>query len=161
MDQIAVISDIHGNMPALVATLQDIKRRKISKIFCLGDLVGKGPHSELAVDICRAECAATVKGNWDDFIVAQTENPTLLWHQHRLGRARLDYLKSLPGTLEFFMSGKRVRLFHASQQGVHYRVHMNDSIEKQAEMFANTEFTGDAFEPNVVGYGDIHSAYLK
>jgi protein phosphatase len=161
MDRIAVISDIHGNMPALEATLRDIRQRNISTIFCLGDLVGKGPHSERAVDICRAECAVTVKGNWDDFIVGETDDPTLLWHRQRLGRTRLDYLKSLPGTLEFFMSGKHVRLFHASQYGVHYRGRMNDSIEKHAEMFANTEFTGNTFQPNVVGYGDIHSAYLK
>ena len=161
MDRIALISDVHGNIPAFEATLRDIRRHNIHRVFCLGDLVGKGPHSDKAVDICREECDVTVKGNWDDFILAETDNPILLWHRKRLGRERLDYLKSLPGTIEFYMSGKRVRLFHASQKGVHYRVHMNDPRDKHMEMFSNTDFTGNAFEPDVVGYGDIHSAYVK
>lgn len=161
MDRIAIISDIHGNMPALEAVLADIRSRGIDTIFCLGDLVGKGPHSELAVDRCRTVCAGTVKGNWDDFIVNETQNTTLQWHQRRLGAERLAYLKALPTTIEFTMSGQHVRLFHASHNSVYYRVRMNDAAEKQLEMFTNTDFTGHTLVPDVVGYGDIHNAFLK
>lgn len=161
MDQIALIADLHGNMPAFEATLADIRRRGIDQIFCLGDLVGKGPHSERTVDLCRTVCVQTVKGNWDDFIGKETKNPTMLWHQARLGPARLHYLQNLPTVIEFTMSGKHVRLFHASQNGIYYRVRMNDPIEKHLAMFTNTDFTGDSVEPDVVGYGDIHGAYLK
>lgn len=161
MDHIALISDLHGNLPALEATLADIGRRGIDTIFCLGDLVGKGPHSEQTVDICRAVCAKTVKGNWDDFILAETDKPTLAWHRQRLGQERLDYLKTLPVTIEFVMSGKQIRLFHASPVSVYHRVRMNDPIDAHLAMFDNTEFTGDALPPDVVGYGDIHAAYMK
>jgi len=161
MDRIAIISDIHGNMPALETVLADISHRKLDTIYCLGDLVGKGPHAELVVDRCRACCAMTVKGNWDDFIVAETSNPTLQWHQRRLGAERLAYLKNLPTTIEFYMSGRAVRLFHASHNSVYYRVRMSDTAEKQLEMFTNTDFTGHALVPDVVGYGDIHNAFLK
>ena len=54
MDKIAIISDIHGNIPALESVLQDIRERNISRIFCLGDIVGKGPHPEKAVERSRA-----------------------------------------------------------------------------------------------------------
>jgi len=161
MDRIAIISDIHGNLPALHATLDDIAARGITRIVCLGDLVGKGPHSDQAVDICRAACEATVRGNWDDFILNESDKPTLQWHRQRLGPTRLDYLATLPYLLEFTMSGKRIRLFHASQESVYYRVQMDDTREKHMAMFSNTPFTGDGPEPNVVGYGDIHSAYTK
>ncbi len=161
MDRIAIISDIHGNLPALEAVLADIRSRKIDTIFCLGDLVGKGPHSDLAVDLCRQACAVTVKGNWDDFIVGETKNTTLQWHQRRLGPERLAYLQALPTTIEFYMSGKGVRLFHASHNSVYYRVRMSDTSDKQLEMFTNTDFTGNALQPDVVGYGDIHNAFLK
>lgn len=161
MDQIALIADLHGNMPAFEATLADIRRRGIDQIFCLGDLVGKGPHSAQAVDRCQEVCTQTVKGNWDDFIGKATDNPTMQWHQARLGPARLAYLQTLPTVLEFTMSGKRVRLFHASQIGIYHRVRMNDPIEKHLAMFTNTDFTGDGVEPDVVGYADIHGAYLK
>jgi len=161
MDRIALISDIHGNIPALEATLDDIRRRNITRIFCLGDLVGKGPHSAQAVDICREACEITVKGNWDDIMLGVKDSPHVQWHQQELGRARLDYLASLPHTIEFVMSGRQVRLFHASQQSIYHRVHMNDTYDKHLAMFTNTAFTGHASAPDVVGYGDIHSAYLK
>ena len=38
MEKIAVISDIHGNIPALQSVLKDIQTRKIEQIICLGDL---------------------------------------------------------------------------------------------------------------------------
>ena len=161
MDQIALLSDLHGNLPALETTLADIRRRGIDTIFCLGDLVGKGPHSAQTVDISREVCAQTVKGNWDDFILAETDKPTLAWHRRQLGQARLDYLKTLPATIEFVMSGKNIRLFHASPVSVYHRVRMNDPIDVHLTMFTNTDFTGDAFQPDVVGYGDIHAAYMK
>src|SRR5262245_65124320 len=84
MDAIALISDLHGNIPALEAVLHDIKRRNISRIFCLGDLVGKGPHSEKVVDICQEVCEVTIQGNWDGYITHDTENATLRWHKYRL-----------------------------------------------------------------------------
>jgi predicted phosphodiesterase len=160
MDQVAIISDLHGNIPALEATLNDIKRRNIKRIFCLGDLVGKGPHSDKVVDICQDVCETTIKGNWEDFMVRESDNPTIIWHQQRLGAERLAYIDNLSHTIEFHMSGRRVRLFHASQESVYYRVRMEDPRDKHLEMFANTDFTGHTPEPDVVGYGDIHRAYV-
>jgi predicted phosphodiesterase len=160
MDQVAIISDLHGNIPALEATLNDIKRRNIKRIFCLGDLVGKGPHSDKVVDICQDVCETTVKGNWEDFMVRESDSPTIIWHQQRLGAERLAYIDNLPHTIEFPMSGRRVRLFHASQESVYYRVRMDDPRDKHLEMFANTDFTGHTPAPDVVGYGDIHRAYV-
>ena len=142
LDKIALISDIHGNVPALQAALHDIARRGIQRVFCLGDLVGKGPHSERVVDICQAVCERTIKGNWDDALATtKTDNPTIQWHQRRLGRTRLEFLKDLLNTIEFVMSGKQIRLFHASQKSVHYRVRQPDPIEKLQAMFDNTDFT--------------------
>lgn len=161
MDRIAVISDIHGNVPALEATLRDIRKRDVQKLFCLGDLVGKGPHSCAAVDLCREQCDMTIKeGNWDDLVVRGTGDPAALWRRRRLGRERLDYLGSLPHTIESCMSSRGVRPFHASQRGVHHRVYADDPSNRRLAMFSSTEFTGNPLDPDVVGYGDIHAAYL-
>lgn len=162
MERIAVIADIHGNMPALEAVLADIRKHDITRIFCLGDLVGKGPHSDKAVDICREKCEVTIKGNWDDVINRDNVNiPVISWHKERLGKDRMEYLKNLPNTHDFYLSGRKVRLFHASQIGVHHRVHLWSPDEAHMAMFTNTEFTGNTFEPDTVGYGDIHMTYYK
>lgn len=161
MDRIAIISDIHGNIPALEAVLHDIRARDVSRILCLGDLVGKGPDGARAIDICREVCAVTVKGNWDEHILRDRDDPTIRWNQARLGPDRMAYLADLPTTIDFVMSGKQVRLFHASHGGIYHRVHMDDTSANHMAMFTNTPFTGDAVVPDVVGYGDIHAAYLK
>jgi protein phosphatase len=162
MDRIAVISDLHGNLTALTAALADIRRRDIRRIFCLGDLIGKGPRSDEVVDLSRAACELTVRGNWDEFILdTASDDPLKRWHQERLGPERLGYLAGLPNTIEFLLSGRRVRLFHASQVSVHHRIHMDDTMERHLAMFDNTPFTGDGPPPSLVGYGDIHDAYVK
>ena len=46
MNRIAVITDIHGNLPALQASLEAIDAIGVDEIYCGGDLVGYGPHPE-------------------------------------------------------------------------------------------------------------------
>ena len=53
LDRIALISDVHGNLTALEAVLADIDARGITRIFNLGDYVGKGPRGREVVDLCR------------------------------------------------------------------------------------------------------------
>jgi protein phosphatase len=163
MEKIGIISDIHGNLPALEAVLKDIRARGIERIFCLGDLAGKGPHGEKAVDICREECEAVVLGNWDDTI-AKGNGPAFLnlsWHRERLGAERLEYLENLPYAFNFYLSGRSIRLFHASASGLYERVFMMGPHETHEAMFTNTEFTGNGFTPDIVGYGDIHHVFCK
>jgi len=49
----AIVSDIHGNLDALNAVLEDIESQKVDRIFCLGDVVGYGPNPRECVDIVR------------------------------------------------------------------------------------------------------------
>jgi len=44
--RIAVISDIHGNLEALVRCLDDIERSGVDQIVSLGDVIGYGPQPE-------------------------------------------------------------------------------------------------------------------
>lgn len=161
MDRVAVISDIHGNLPALEATLADIERRGIRRVLCLGDLVGKGPHSEVAVDRCRAACEAIVFGNWEATIVGPEGGEPWAWHRARLGPERLAFLAALPFAITLSMSGKHIRLFHASPFSVHHRIRQVDPEEKLLTLFESTDLTGDGSAPDVVGYGDIHRPYLR
>lgn len=161
MEKIAVISDIHGNIPALEAVLKDIHDRGIKRVFCLGDLAGKGPHGDKAVDICREKCEKVVQGNWD-LIIAEGSGPAFLrldWHRGRLGAERLAYLKNLPGTIDFYLSGRKVRLFHTSNQGVLERVYNGNPGDALRPMFTNTAFTGNHFIPDTVGFADIHHVF--
>jgi predicted phosphodiesterase len=158
MERIAIISDIHGNMPALEAVLGDIENRGIKRIFCLGDLAGKGPSSAEAVDMIREKCEVVVRGNWDYYMTDVHNNEVLNWHQNKLGDERLKYMKGLPTYKEFYMSGKLVRLCHASPNDIFHRVYISTDKNERMKLFAATP-TLD-MEADVVGYGDIHTAHV-
>ena len=95
MDKIALISDIHGNIPALETVLNSIRSRGINRIICLGDLVGKGPEPDKAVDMIRESCQLVLLGNWDYLIKQPFINEAFAWNRELLGRERLNYLSSL------------------------------------------------------------------
>jgi protein phosphatase len=158
MERIAIVSDIHGNLPALEAVLEDIKSRNINRIFCLGDLAGKGPSSTEVVDIIRENCDVVIKGNWDYYMTEVKNNEALMWHQNKLGTERLKYMKELPIYKEFYISGKLLRLCHASPNDLFHRTYLSTERSERMKLFAATP-TLD-IEADVIGYGDIHGAHV-
>jgi protein phosphatase len=156
------MSDVHGNLTALEAVLAHIRESGIERIFNLGDLVGKGPRSAAVVDRCREVSEIIVQGNWDAQISEgpDPDRPVRQWHRAQLGGDRLAYLGALPGCFDFMLSGRRARIFHASQLGIYDRVHETGTRQEHRAMFANTPFTGFGEEPLIVGYGDIHTAFV-
>jgi putative phosphoesterase len=65
---VAVFSDVHGNLPALEAVLEDIGRRGVVDVICLGDLVGYGPHPNEVAELIRGRGIPTLVGNYDQGI---------------------------------------------------------------------------------------------
>ena len=62
---IAVISDIHGNLPGLEAVLNDIEEVGAEQIVCLGDVAGFGPQPREALASIKALGCPVVMGNAD------------------------------------------------------------------------------------------------
>ena len=165
MQRIAIVSDIHGNMTAWNAVLGDIRKRGITRIFCLGDLVGKGPSSISAVDSVRENCEVIVRGNWDELVAKRQPGPHFEWHAESLGEERLSYLATLPFSYHFQLSGRLIRLVHASSTSVYHRVQPWDKLEERMGMFGTIPESVSkemiVGEPDVVAYGDVHNAYLQ
>lgn len=68
---VGIVSDLHANAAALLAVQRDMRKRKIREVWCLGDLVGYGPHVSAVMSvILRNRSRWThVAGNHDDYIV--------------------------------------------------------------------------------------------
>lgn len=64
----ALISDIHANLPALEAVLEDIERRQVDALYHLGDLVGYAPWPNEVVDLLSSRGIAGVAGNYDSTV---------------------------------------------------------------------------------------------
>lgn len=114
MDRIAILSDIHGNITALNAVLDDMKNRNVSKIFCLGDYVIKCIHPDLVIDKLREISDVMLIGNCDYVLCRPDAKGKDFWSRKIIGEERAKFLFSLPISYEFYLSGHLVRLFHAS-----------------------------------------------
>jgi len=69
----AIISDIHGNLEAFQAVLEDINLQKVDEIFCLGDVVGYGPNPCECVELVQKHCKVVLLGNHDQGVLFDPE----------------------------------------------------------------------------------------
>ncbi len=104
----AVVSDIHGNLEAFQTTLEYLHQHHISKIICLGDLVGYGPNPNECVELAQKHCTATIMGNHDHAVLGLTDidyfneyaRAAVLWTRRVLHKHLKGYLENLSMTYE-------------------------------------------------------------
>lgn len=84
MQSVALISDIHANLPALEAVLAEIDDLGIERILCCGDIVGYGPHPRECVELIRQRKIPSVLGNHDLFTIQLSRNPAVLEFEEQL-----------------------------------------------------------------------------
>ncbi len=111
MRKIAVISDIHGNIEAFTAVLEDIERRNVDMIYCLGDVIGYGPNPVECLKKAIDCCEFILMGNHEEAVLtgAFGFNPTAKeavdwtrnqlkpgWLSNATQKALWDVLKNLP-----------------------------------------------------------------
>jgi len=70
----AIISDIHSNLTALQAVMNDIQKRQVKEIFCLGDIVGYGPQPQECLDVIIENQIASIMGNHDQAVFYEPTN---------------------------------------------------------------------------------------
>lgn len=100
----AIISDIHGNLPALEAVLSRVAELNIDALCCLGDIVGYGPFPEECIRLVRDRCTAAVKGNHDSGLLGESSlddfnqlgQRALRWTAGVVSQEGLAFLRELP-----------------------------------------------------------------
>lgn len=90
MIRLAIISDIHGNLPALQSVLEDIRRRAINQIYCLGDLIDFAPWGNEVIDQIKTLGIPCLLGNHDERIAFDLEIRPL--HHHSEEETAVRYL---------------------------------------------------------------------
>ncbi len=127
--RIAVMGDIHANLPALRAVIDDVARIGAEALYCVGDVVGRGPHPNEVVEELRRLEIPTVQGNWDEavgmdreqtgaaFSTADAEaegNASMRWTAETMTDENRAWLRQLPQTLRLTIAGRSMYLFHGS-----------------------------------------------
>jgi predicted phosphodiesterase len=105
----AIIADIHANLTAFIAVLEDIKRQgEVVKIWCLGDVVGYGPEPHECIELLRQTDHVCIAGNHDWAAIGKIEtgdfNPdaeaACKWTSQQLTPSDREYLENLPLVIE-------------------------------------------------------------
>ncbi len=101
----ASIADIHANLTALTAVLDDIERRGgVDEVWCLGDVVGYGPEPEECIDRLREKTEVCIAGNHDAAAAGRIDtadfNPAAAaashWTAGQLSPRDKEHLRHLP-----------------------------------------------------------------
>jgi len=105
--RLAIISDIHGNLHAFTAVLEEIEKRNVDSIFSLGDLVGYNAFPSEVLDLVLQRNIPSIMGN-HDIVCCGLENPiwfnsaareACLWTRKQLPDDKRLYLRKLPNEM--------------------------------------------------------------
>jgi putative phosphoesterase len=125
--KVALIGDIHANLPALEAVLTHANERGVEAIWNVGDFVGYGAFPDEVVQRVRQSDAVSIIGNYDLKVLRfkkkqkkwrKSKHPRKFfafgWAYANLSKESREYLRSLPQEMRLDVAGKRVLLTHAS-----------------------------------------------
>jgi diadenosine tetraphosphatase ApaH/serine/threonine PP2A family protein phosphatase len=116
--RVAVVSDIHANLPALEAVLGAAEAAGAEEIWCLGDVVGYGVEPDACAQLVRERCAVCLVGNHDLAVLgaldigsfSESAAVAVEWTRTNVAAATLEFLRDLEPCGE----REGIGLFHAS-----------------------------------------------
>ena len=121
--RLAVLSDIHGNLPALEAVLAVLRDERVEELVCLGDVV-PGPQSRETLGRLRALGCPVVMGNWDAWLLegfpqAQSDPMRRFveqgeWWARELSAEDRDLVRTFVPQVELDVDGFPILCFHGS-----------------------------------------------
>jgi putative phosphoesterase len=167
-DGVAVITDIHANLPALEGALSRIEELGIERIYCGGDLVGYGPHPNEVCALIERRGIPTIYGNYDYAIARDLEDCGCAYvtpHDREIGQLSVDwtlahtaqpakdFMRALPFDLRFDVGAASVHLVHGSPRKV------NEYLfeDKPASLY---ERLAAAEESGVLVFGHTHKPWV-
>jgi predicted phosphodiesterase len=167
---IALLADIHANLPALEVVLDFLESKHINQILVLGDIVGYGPHPTACIETLKAQKnICIIKGNHDHALAtgnfkqgfSQTAQIALQWSQNQVSSENKKWLLELPPILHYqdwlAVHGAPIdpTFFNAYVYAMTYEDNLNELQKKNIPIC----FHGHTHIPGV--YGRLGSHYDK
>lgn len=125
--KVALIGDIHANLPALEAVLAHAREQGVEAVWNVGDFVGYGAFPDEVVRRLWQEKELSIVGNYDLKVLKfkrkrdkwrESKHPlkfyAFQWTYEHLSKKSLKYLRALPKEIRFKVAGRRVLITHGS-----------------------------------------------
>ncbi len=168
MTKIAVIADVHGNLPALEAVLRHARDRNAAgMILNLGDLTGYGPFPEEVVNWSRSPQVVSVLGDYDAKVISEKQRKSawqrvnnahkremFAWTHRALSKRARKYLASLPASNTVEIDGVSVLLTHAGPDVGGEYLGPDTPAERWAEL-------AETSRASVILFGHTHQALSR
>lgn len=161
--KIAVISDIHANLPALEETLKSIEEHDIDVIYCLGDLVGYNVWPNAVISEMRKRKIPTIAGNHDEKAVKIHQYSKGCFNDDEfdyniIDKEHLPYLCSLPDHIRLsFKTGANtvnLLLVHGSPYSNREYLHSNKDESEFVTLFREVN-------TDMLIFGHTHKPYHR
>lgn len=167
--KLAIFSDIHGNISALKAVMDDIKREEVDQTYCLGDLVGYGPYPNQVIKLIKENEIETIMGNYDQGVGFELDdcgcayktkeeqelgNESLEWTKKEVTKENKEFLKSLKENIKLEIEGKKLLLVHGSPRKINQYLFFNHPERSLKRMF-------EQFDMDIMVTGHTHLPYIK
>jgi putative phosphoesterase len=164
--RLALISDVHGNLPALEAVVEHAREAGADRFVHAGDLVGYGGFPQEVADTLRRLQATTIAGDFDLRALEFAAHPERFddderhppqkrrayrWAHDRLDEPTRQWLSDLPRELRFEIDGLRFLLVHGSPASFTEHLYADTDVERLAELaetaHAHVVICGHSHEP--------------
>lgn len=164
--RVAVLADIHGNLAAAEAVLDDIKRQAPDYVVAAGDLAMRGAYPAETVDLLVERCHGLLMGNTDAYLAGMYlggayrerehwKTDLLAWTRDQLGPARLARLGALPFSLRYSpRPGQDLFVCHANPKN------LEDSLEPTLDE-ATIRRLLQYVDATAMAFGHLHFPYRR
>jgi len=157
----AIIGDMHANLAAFTAVLDDIEHQGgVEKVWCLGDIVGYGPDPHECIELLRQTNHVCVAGNHDWAAISKIDtaefNPDAAaachWTAQQLSSADVEYLENLPLVIE----EDDFTLVHGSPREPIWEYLISSGMAKENFAYFKSQFclVGHSHAPLVFSYDE-------
>lgn len=160
--RVAVLADIHGNLHALQAVLEDAWAEKAERLLCAGDLVGYGPFPNEVISLIREHDIKCAIGDYDDAVAFGRSRPlapwlpskvadlAFLWTQVHLNAHTKNWLCQLLPQVRLEVGPCRLMITHGSPRDLRESLGMETSEDILREITYQTK-------ANLVVSGHTHT----
>jgi putative phosphoesterase len=165
--KIALIGDIHSNLPALEAVLDHAKKNHINEIWNIGDLLGYNAFPNEVIDLLKKKKVISIYGNFEkkvlkakkqDRIISKNrlKQLTFQWTYEQLTPENRLYIKQLPKEIRYILFGKRILITHASPISKKEHLNLNTPDERLEFIAAHPDTQAD-----IIIVGHSHDPFVR